>query len=353
MWILGERMRKYQAFGKTSISTYHLLVSSFIYVLQHKIKSTWLENLRKNHTQKIVLDLKNKLAHQGLSEGTSIEVERRTDLTEEEFVTNYLSKNVPVIFHQAALTWKCTSKWNLDFLQSKYGNETFNIIQTEGLTETSAGKSVKVDDYVRDIKNDTSNEYLRFCPIVESDEKLLEDLDMKWLQKMRKCFLGVSYQTFIGAAGKRTPLHSETLAFFSVMVDGSKRWTLYPSSTFPLFNPVPSGKGYHYSKINLNRPENSTHPGVNLLHRFTCDLQKGDILFVPAWMWHEVENLTTSWGLSCQFTNLYGLITQPTLTFVRCFLTQPSFLAIAYQSYFRKDVRKNKYLLTPKIRLRG
>lgn len=188
---------------------------------------------------------------------------------------------------------------------------------------------------------------------METHPELCEDLDQTWLEKMRRCFLGISYQTFIGPAKRKTPLHSEVTAFFYIMADGEKKWTLFSTTAFAILNPDRSGRGYNYTKIDIDKPDLNEYPGFEYLQRYTCHLKKGDILFVPAWMWHQVENVTPSWGCSYRFTSLRGFLQFPAFVFIKLFLIKPSFLEILYYSYFRGDVAtRDKNLLTPKIYLR-
>jgi hypothetical protein len=118
-----------------------------------------------------------------------------------------------------------------------------------------------------------------------------------------------------------------------------------------LLAPAVTRFGYNYSDVDINNPDLEKYPGVDNLDRYECTLKEGDILYVPAWMWHEVENLTHTWGVSYRFAHLSQTWRQSfTFTFKRYFLTSPSIFSIIYYSFFRSDVAKRKKnLLTPKI----
>lgn len=333
--------------------------SSLIFIFRHLMKdSLFWENRRKKNVYRIHQSLKDQAYS-----GRELAVERRSNLAEDEFVSQYLNKGLPVIFEQEAQNWPCTKKWSLDFLKEKFPDEEFSLIDSKGLVEEEYDKTqdnpvpvlinkMKASEFVDAVKRG-EKKYLRFCPIMETHPELAKDLDQGWLKKMRRCFLGISYQSFIGPSGRRTPLHSETTAFFYVMADGEKKWTLFSPAAYPLINPEPEGRGYNYSKYKVHQPDEKKYPGLNLLTRFTCTLKKGDILFVPAWMWHEVENSTDGWGVSYRFTSLRGFLRFPTFVFIRLFLTKPSFWEILYYSFFKSDIAKrDKNLLTPKIYLK-
>lgn len=338
---------------------YRVLATS-IFILQHKVKSDWLEAMRIANVQRISRGLKKNLLKNKYESGPVLDVDRRTGLTDTEFVSEYLNQGRPVIFEGEAASWACTQKWNLDYFGNAFAGEQFSLIDSTGLVEENFDKSNKnqtpvlidkmtAKEFVASIRKGEKN-YLRFCPIMETHPELANDLDKSWLKRFRRCFLGISYQSFIGPAGRTTPLHSETTAFFYIMADGEKKWTLYSPDAFPLINPSPEGRGYNYSKVRTAEPDLQRYPGFDLLTKYVCHLKKGDILFVPAWMWHEVENTTEGWGLSYRFTSLRGFLRHPTFVFVRLFLTKPSFWEIFYYSFFRKDIaQRDKNLLTPRI----
>lgn len=332
------------------------LTGSAIFMAKHlRPESSLLEKWRRRNTQR---------ANRALGEvsGMVLPVDRVNKLSKEDFVNNYLKKGIPVIFNQEAIDWNCCQKWDFDFFKSTFQDEVFSIIDSTGLNEQelledkNAKELIRKDlsgkDFIEGIQQGNPL-YIRFCPILETHPHLRSDLNLSWLRKMKECFLGVSYQTFIGANGRKTPLHSETTSFFYVMVTGKKRWSLYSPAALSLINPIPEGRGYNYTHFQSDSPDQDKYPGAEKLHRYVCELEKGDILFVPTWMWHEVENLSDSWGVSYRFTNLRGFLRYPSLAFIRFFLTKPSFLEILYYSFFKSDVgKRTKNPLTPKLFLR-
>jgi hypothetical protein len=340
------------------------IIASFIFIIQHKIPySTRIENYRLKNRNSIIKKLKKNLSRNNQPSGHVYEIERVKNIDDKIFVKNYLNKGLPLIFDGEAVGWNCTKKWNMDYFAKEFGDEVFSLIDSKGLVEAEKDKTgdgpvpvlvekITAAQFVKNAREGLG-QYLRFCPIMETHPELADDLDKSWLKKFRRCFLGISYQSFIGPAGRTTPLHSETTAFFYIMADGEKKWVLFSPTAFPLINPIPEGRGYNYSKVTTTKPDLQKYPGFDLLSRYECKLKKGDILFVPAWMWHEVENSTEGWGVSYRFTSLRGFFKHPAFVVVRLFFTNPSFWEIFYYSFFRSDIAKrDKNLLTPKIYLK-
>lgn len=347
--------------GKNDISILFRFSSGLIFIAQHFLKSNKVvEKLRKTNLNRIVKKLQKKRLREGLICGRVLEVDRRKNLSEQEFVSQYVNKQIPIVFDGAALDWTCTKKWNLDFLLKEYSAEKFPIVTRVGLMEESEAhdnlgtkefsEQISISDFVKNLRG-TGDKYMRFSPIMESKSELIEDLDQSWLKRMRQCFFGVSYQTFIGAKGKTTPLHGgESTSFFSIVAEGEKTWDLISAAYYPFLNPNADGYGYNFSKVNLENPDLDLYPGFNLIHRYRCTLKKGDILYIPAWMWHQVKNDAESWTVSYRFTNIRGILHQFVFVFVRIFFTEPSVLKTIYYSIFRVDLpnREDK-LLTPRL----
>jgi hypothetical protein len=327
--------------------------ASVIYVLQCVFpESSRLENARQWNVRAITRKLRTR--------GRTIEIERRKDLGEREFVREYLNRGLPVIFDGQAAGWGCTRKWNLDFLREEYGDRKLSLYDSQGLVERThdqtEGKEVPViteelsaREFVEGVRKG-SGAYMRFSPLMETERRLVEDFDGPWLKKMRRTFFGVGYQTFIGAAGRITPIHTDTTAFFYVMANGEKKWTLFSASSSAMINPRPSSRVYNFSDLEIRKPDLAKFPGFDLVSRYECTLRKGDVLFVPTWMWHEVENLSESWGVAYRFASIRGFLRYPALAFVRLFLTQPSFFKIFWALMIARTSSKARTsALTPQV----
>ncbi|MGI2902867.1 cupin-like domain-containing protein [Tolypothrix sp. VBCCA 56010] len=66
-------------------------------------------------------------------------VERRSNLSYEEFVREYASVGKPVIITDAMKNWKASTKWTVDFFRSQYGSVKKNIctmVKLTALTQT-------------------------------------------------------------------------------------------------------------------------------------------------------------------------------------------------------------------------
>ncbi len=323
-----------------------------LFILQSAFpKAKIIEKSRKKLLKNLIIVLKKKLDLKGFSSAPSVQIDRVTDLSEDEFVRKYLNHSIPVVFEGKAKDWPCCKKWSLDYFASFFKDEKLQLIESSGLMERhldpnngNGGPFVLEEltgpEMINAIKSG-DKKYLRFSDFMNGRSELISDLDHKWLDTMKKCFLGVGYKSFVGAAGRKTPIHAGTTAFFYIMAEGEKKWFLYSANSSAVINPRPTSQNYNFTDVDIHTPDLQKYPGFNLITRFETHLKKGDILFVPTWMWHEVENLTDSWGLRYGFTSLRGFLRNPSYAFVRVFLAKPNFFRTLYIAFFKGESSKS------------
>lgn len=281
-----------------------------------------------------------------------VPVERRENLSEDEFIRLYLNRSVPVIFSGQALTWPCTRKWGFPFLENELKDFEFTLFDSPGLIERrfrpeTAGdrpviiEKIKAADLAKAVKNG-DKKYVRFSTIMDDMKSLIDDLDTAWLKTMRRSLFGVCYQNFIGGAGRITPFHAESTSLFYVMADGEKKWSLVRPESTPLMNPGCDRHAYLGSDLDFSQPDEAAYPGLKRITCFEAHLKKGDILFVPAWHWHQVENLTDSWGVSYSFSCFRNFARYPGQVIVRSFLSKPSFWANLAEGLFSRKIKSHE-----------
>lgn len=322
-------------------------------------KSHLLQSLREKIRYRLYCRLENirKLQNR---RGKIHTIDSYEDLSEQDFKNRYLKHGIPVVFKGAAKNWECTQKWDFNFLEENYAKDEYTIVGTEGfLTEEekatykisqneSAGK-VSLEQFIRDQRAGKPSN-LRFCPLLEVHPELQDDLNKNWLLKRSICNLGYGFQAFISGKGKVSKTHNAMTAFHFIQAEGKKKWTFYPQAYFPLLKLAPERKGYFFSKIEPKHLEDLSSD-YDLLDCYQVILEEGDVLYGPTWMWHHVENLEDSIGISYRFTHLGGALKFSFgMTFLRVFLAKPNFLQILFDSFFGKKVtERDRNLKQPKM----
>ncbi|EGD75714.1 hypothetical protein PTSG_07831 [Salpingoeca rosetta] len=113
---------------------------------------------------------------------------------------------------------------------------------------------------------------------------------------------------FIGNAGVVSDLHVDAFAsnFWMFLVSGVKRWIFFPPGDTPKLNPDLTEAGQLSFKVHPfdhSPGEACPHDLYACTQPLMCDLQAGELLFVPSGSPHAVQNITDSIAVSGNFVD--------------------------------------------------
>jgi hypothetical protein len=179
-----------------------------------------------------------------------------------------------------------------------------------------------------------SLKYLKFSDLVHDNKELKDDFDLSWLRKLRGLPFswGEDTRFFMGGKGTFTPLHVGFSNFFFIQVMGQKKWIFYPPNNRMFLDARTERTTYLFSQANPYELDNPKFPLLKYATRYEVLLSPGDVIWVPSFTWHYVENPTLSIALrfgrasmatalrgSKMFTLLMFLTTKPSM--IEHFLT--------------------------------
>jgi Cupin-like domain len=234
-------------------------------------------------------------------------IERRSNLSREEFLEEYYSANRPVILLDLMQTWKALSLWNPEYLKHKCGNEIIEVMtgrETDMQYEQNSQRhknNMSFGDYVDLVTStDQSNDFY-----LVANNHFLEREGMQWVLNDIEVFpayldnkkLAGSVFFWFGPAGTITPLHHDAMNIFMAQVYGRKRVILVPSSQTHL---VYNNMGV-YSEVDCDNPDSQKYPLFQRADKIEVVLEPGEVLFLPVGWWHYVKALDVS--ITVTFTN--------------------------------------------------
>ena len=288
--------------------------------------------------------------------GRIFEVDRRPGLTPSEFRKEYLGRGLPVVIPGGAAEWPLMSTWSFDYFRDTYGDETIKLVQRDGLTDDDVRYEREFSEEILfraflDNVLEGGRKYMRFSPLLEQFPALLQDLDYGFFRRMIGPWWGQAFQLFIGGTTTITPFHNAMSPFFFTMVSGSKRWSLVPNQYLAIMNPPADTEQYNHSDVSLDLSNDEEFPGIGSIDTFQADIEAGDLLFVPSWMWHGVFNKTPTIGIRCGFMNVREALRQaPTLAAGRLLFGDPNIFRWLYYSYVKTDLPdRDDLLLTSRM----
>ncbi|MGH6781101.1 MAG: DUF6065 family protein [Sphingomonadaceae bacterium] len=229
-------------------------------------------------------------------------IERKADITTNDFLANHYAANHPVVLDSELAGWPALDRWNPDYLKQLVGPREI---------EVQAGRSAD-PDFERNMSDHRirmpfdqfidrisqpghGNDLYLTAYNSASNAAALEVLkgDLGFIDKVLTRDTPAPHgMPWIGSAGSFTPLHHDLTNNLLVQVVGRKRVLLVaPCETPRLYN------DYHvYSQVrDLAEPGIvARFPKLEGLHVHQVTLEPGDALFIPLGWWHQVTALDFS-----------------------------------------------------------
>ena len=233
-------------------------------------------------------------------------IERRSEVSEDEFLEIYYAGNLPLILTDVCADWPARSLWTPDYLLEKIGDADVEVTSgrdADPRYEVNANEhksTMSFADYVRAISTQDGNDLY-----IVANNHLLESpaaaalwddfaVDPRYLEQE-----AAKESTFLwfGPAGTVTPLHHDVANVLFTQVIGEKRITLIsPLETHSLYNDIAV-----YSQVDPQAPDLQRFPRFADTRQFEVTVSPGEALFIPVGWWHQVESLSLAASIS--FTN--------------------------------------------------
>ncbi|KAJ1728414.1 hypothetical protein LPJ72_005487 [Coemansia sp. Benny D160-2] len=250
------------------------------------------------------------------------EIERRSDISAEEFAQNHLRANRPVVLG-AGFTenWRSRREWvdggrpNFARLREIYGEAVVAVAHcdTPHLSDQKRTEMRMSDFLDRWQASSSSVEEKLYCKdfhlskhaydAYEVPAPLSDDwLDLFYSQHPE---LNDDYQfCYMGGDGTWTPFHRDVYWSYSwsANICGTKRWILVPPGQEPLFTDALNNTVY-----NLLDYDDTQFPRLHELHTLEVVQRAGEIVFVPSGWWHQVHNIGDTVSINRNWANEYNL----------------------------------------------
>tara|TARA_B100000214_G_scaffold375564_1_gene362723 strand:- start:3103 stop:4140 length:1038 start_codon:yes stop_codon:yes gene_type:complete len=320
------------------------------FIFEHFLGFEIFQNLIKSWDKKIQKKIYNSVK---LSKKTNIKIkEFDSNINPKILREDYIKKGIPFVIRSGAKKWNAFLKWDFIFFKKKYGNHPVTLSnhpdlgdynnQNEGIVKSNLKEIIEGID-----KN--SMKYARFNPLLDTYKELQNDLNQDWLNKVRNTKIKKHHVLFIGNKGTKTNIHTAGTDNIFVQIRGKKKWLIWDQKTHYIINPKVNRAPAKVSNINPNKI-NDSNLAFNHLPICKIILNEGDIIFIPAYLWHYVENLTPSIGIGIRWLSIYNSFrNNPLLANLELFNTSPYIFSTLnwrkgfdFNKILTKNVKKNQ-----------
>lgn len=235
----------------------------------------------------------------------------------------FLNKGKPVLIKNGAKNWKAFEKWDFDFFKNNYGHHPVLLTNHKNLGDDNDQRTELTDlANIIDGLSLGSKKYARFNPLLDVHPVLKNDLDRTWLNKIMKLGLKNHHVLFIGNQGTKTNIHNAGNENIFVEIRGKKRWLLWNQNATYFLNPEVNRGPAKASNINPREPNQAVFERIPY---YECILEPGDIIFIPSYLWHYVENITPTIGVGIRWLSPSNSIkNSPLLSLLELFNTSPT-----------------------------
>lgn len=225
------------------------------------------------------------------------------EIIEREFI----AKHLPVVLKGAAKSWPAAKLWSFEYFRTNYP-DTPIAIADERFTRTAEGTGYTIKmtgysmtEFTRAVEAGASV-YLKFLPVFKQHPELREHLSMadmtRWSSgRVPKC--EITNEFYMGGPNTVTHLHTERSDIFHACFAGRKRWRLYAPSQTRFLYPIPARTLFIASEVDFLAPDYAVHPWFRYANGFETVLDPGDVLYLPSYYWHAVENPEATISANC------------------------------------------------------
>ena len=240
---------------------------------------------------------------------SAVGIERRADLSSDEFLERYYAVGRPVILTGEMADWPALERWTPDYLKAKIGAAP---VEFQGGRDADARFELDKDahrrtapfgDFIDAITREGGNDAYLTAYNSAANRAALAPLtaDVGRLEKfLTPDPAARGGMMWIGPAGTFTPLHHDLTHNLIAQMVGRKRLKIIPAAEVgKLYNTT-----HVFSEISdVEDPalDFARHPRLATVRVYEVELQPGEIIFMPLAWWHQVRALDFS--VTATYTN--------------------------------------------------
>lgn len=226
-----------------------------------------------------------------------------------------LSEGKPVILTGSSLVAPAVGKWDLDFLVTNMAELQCTVFKSKDQlfrywdpSKLAPGEEASLHtervlmsaaEFAACVRGGGEGHFYLQTPLVQGvSEQMLSDFkSFQWLrlnELARRLEWGplTSNLLLVGQRGNTTPAHYDEQQNIFAQLRGVKRVVLFSPADVRALYPFPVAHANdRQSQVDVYSPDISAFPRFAEAQPFHAVLQPGELLYIPQYWWHHVENL--------------------------------------------------------------
>ncbi|HEU4886739.1 MAG TPA: cupin-like domain-containing protein [Thermoanaerobaculia bacterium] len=229
-------------------------------------------------------------------------------VTRAQFAEKYFSRKIPAIVTDATADWGMSGQWSPEYLLSLIGAKPVTVsISANGkfsydpsgkkTSDSFSEQTMSFAEAARQIATEESGRqlYVMQQSIPLKFPELMREIRVpQWVPNVNE----TSINLWFGRSSV-TPLHYDATNNFFAQQYGEKHFTIFSPGDTPHVYPHPiDSKMAHLSSVDLDNPDLRAHPNFSLARPIRFTVHPGELLFLPAFWWHQVRSPGVSTSVS-------------------------------------------------------
>lgn len=230
------------------------------------------------------------------------EVPRVALLSQPEFEREYLARGAPVVVEGGTAGWPAWTPARLkQFLPGRKVKVASSEQDVFGYDEAGAAYEVEELDFAEaaDLITRVRPSRRRYYLMQQSIPREFPELAAQLSPPEYAGGARAHPHLWFGTEGNLTPLHYDMTNNVFGQLMGRKRFLLFhPDDSERLYPRDARSKHHNLSQLDPEQPDLGRHPLLAEAQPWTCEVGAGDLLFLPAFWWHQVRSLEVGISVS-------------------------------------------------------
>lgn len=227
-------------------------------------------------------------------------IPRVTNITKEDFLSNFVRPQKPVVIERLVEHWPAYQKWDLEYIRELAGEKVVPLYDDRPISSkfrfNEPHTRMRMAEYI-DLLESGPTKYriflyhlLKEVPALQKDFDF-PDVGMKFIRKLP--------MLFFGGENSKVFMHYD-IDFANILhfhFHGKKRCILFPPSQTGYLYKVPHAL-ISREDIDFNAPDYGRFPALRKAQGMETELSHGEVLYMPEGYWHQMTYLTPGFSMS-------------------------------------------------------
>jgi hypothetical protein len=231
------------------------------------------------------------------------QIEKRSGLTREEFIENYLIPSKPVVFKDLVADWPATQKWTFDYLKQKYGHISVplfgNDFHKPGKDYMKPKMHKPFGDYLDMIQAGPTELRMFLFNIFKHAPELVHDVKTPTIMDG---FVKEYPFMFFGGKDAVVNLHYDidcSSVFLSQFLTRKRVILFAPDQSRYLYQHPFTVQ----APVNVLKPDYEKHPAFRNAQGYDTIIEHGETVFIPSTFWHFIHYVDGGFGIALRANN--------------------------------------------------